>query len=82
MSAGFSAVRDRDPTDPLGSVHQRLIWGIVAYASLRRCDRAAGRSTPAPTVAGTVVALAGGVVLWAAFAFWAHIWLIGVRPFA
>jgi uncharacterized membrane protein len=31
-------------------------------------------------VAGTSIAVAVGVVLWAVFAFWAHAWLIGVRP--
>ena len=36
---------------------------------------AAGRTGP------TLLALAVGVVAWAVFAFWAHGWLIGVRPF-
>jgi uncharacterized membrane protein len=36
---------------------------------------------PAGTAAGTLGAVAGGIVVWALFAFWAHAFLFGVTPF-
>lgn len=57
------------------------LWGLAAFLSGRARDAAAGTSYPAGTVAGDVKALIGGVVIWAAFAFFLHAWLIGVKPF-
>jgi len=37
-------------------------------------------SYPAGTTKGDVIVLVAGVVAWAAFAFWLHGWLIGVKP--
>jgi uncharacterized membrane protein len=59
-----------------------LIWSIVLFASARRRDRAAGTTYAPGTASRTVLTVVIGVVLWAVFAFWAHGWLIGVRPFA
>jgi uncharacterized membrane protein len=58
-----------------------LLWAVLSYRAARQRDRrdaivyAAGRTGP------TLLALAVGVVAWVVFAFWAHGWLIGVRPF-
>lgn len=57
-----------------------LLWAVVDFVSARRRDRAAGVTYPAGTTRGDAIALLGGIVLWAAFAFWLHGWLIGVNP--
>ena len=59
-----------------------LIWSIVLFASARRRDRVAGATYPPGTTAQPAVTAIAGTVLWAVFAFWAHGWLIGVRPFS
>jgi uncharacterized membrane protein len=58
-----------------------LVWAIVAFASLRRRDRAAAATYPPGTLARDAVAALIGVVAWAAVAFYLHGWLIGVQPF-
>jgi len=58
-----------------------LIWAVVAYASLRRRDRAAGVAPPAGTTKGTVLTVIIGVIAAILFAHWAHAWLFGVSPF-
>ncbi len=58
-----------------------LVWSIVLFANARRRDRAAGTTYPPGSASRTALTVVIGVVLWAAFAFWAHGWLIGVRPF-
>lgn len=58
-----------------------LIWAIVAFAVLRRRDRARGATGPAGTLQGDVITVVVGVVAWAVFAFWLHEALIGVNPF-
>lgn len=57
-----------------------LLWAVVDFVSARRRDRAAGVTCPAGTTKGDAIALIGGIVLWAVFAFWLHGWLIGVNP--
>lgn len=57
-----------------------LVWAVVDFAAARRRDRAAGVTHPAGTATGTLATLGVGVLAWAVFAFWAHAWLIGVRP--
>lgn len=57
-----------------------LAWAIVAYLAARRRDRAAGTTYPAGTVGGDVIAVIVGAGLWALFAFWLHLKLIGVNP--
>ena len=59
-----------------------LAWAIVDFIAARKRDRAEGTRYPAGTGAGTAVTVLAGVVAWTVFAFWAHQWLIGVRPFA
>ncbi|KGI78981.1 NnrU family protein [Oleiagrimonas soli] len=57
-----------------------LAWAIIAYAAARRRDRKAGTTYPAGTVKGDIIAVITGVIVWAAFAFWLHMPLIGVNP--
>lgn len=58
-----------------------LAWAVVDFISLRRRDRAAGRTYPALGASRDVIAVVAGVAAYAVFAFWLHPWLIGVRPF-
>lgn len=58
-----------------------LVWAALSFRAARARDRAAGVTYPAGTTAGTLAAVAVGLVAWAAFAFWAHGAWIGVRPF-
>jgi uncharacterized membrane protein len=59
-----------------------LAWSIVLYAASRRRDRRHGTRYIAGPASRDLVAVVAGVVAWAAFAFWLHAWLIGVRPFS
>ena len=57
-----------------------LLWAVLSFRAARARDRAAGTLYPAGTAAGTGLTVVVGVVAWAVFAFWAHGYLIGVRP--
>ena len=59
-----------------------LVWAVFSFIAARRRDRAAGTTYGTGTVPGTLIAIAGGTVAWAVFAFWLHGVLIGVNPFA
>jgi uncharacterized membrane protein len=58
-----------------------LAWAVVDFVSARRRDRAAGRTYPPGPVTRDALAVVVGVAAWAAFAFWLHGPLIGLRPF-
>lgn len=58
-----------------------LAWAVVCFSSSRRRDRANGTVYPAGTASGTAITVVVGLLAWAAFAFWLHGMLIGVRPF-
>lgn len=58
-----------------------LAWAILDYASARRRDRAAGTEYVNGSITRDLTAVIVGLAAWAAFAFWLHGWLIGVRPF-
>ena len=58
-----------------------LAWAVLSFKAARGRDRAAGTMPVAGTTQGTVVAAVAGLGAWAVFAFWAHGFLIGVRPF-
>jgi uncharacterized membrane protein len=58
-----------------------LAWAVLDFISARRRDRTAGTLYPAATGGGTVATVAIGIGAWAAFAFWLHGMLIGIRPF-
>ncbi|MGL6111012.1 MAG: NnrU family protein [Rubrivivax sp.] len=58
-----------------------LVWAVLSFRAARARDRV-GQVSYAPGTAGaTIVTVVVGAVAWAVFAFWAHTWLIGVRPF-
>ena len=59
-----------------------LVWAIVLYGASRRRDRRSGTRHVAGPASRDAIALVAGVAAWAAFAFWLHAALIGVRPFA
>ena len=59
-----------------------LLWAVVLFIVSRRRDRRTGTTYPAGTLAGDAAVLVVGVVAWIVFAFWLHLWLIGVRPMA
>lgn len=58
-----------------------LVWAVLNFRAARQRDRAAGTRYAAGTAAGTFTTVVVGVLAWAVFAFWAHGWLFGVRPF-
>jgi uncharacterized membrane protein len=58
-----------------------LAWAVLVFIAARRRDRAAGTVYPPGRADRTVITVVIGVLAWAAFAFWLHVWLIGVRPF-
>jgi uncharacterized membrane protein len=57
-----------------------LLWAMVLFIVSRRRDRQAGTVYPAGTLGGDALTLIIGVAVWVAFAFWLHLWLIGVKP--
>ncbi|MEK6592757.1 MAG: NnrU family protein [Pseudomonadota bacterium] len=57
-----------------------LAWAIVDFIVARRRDRAAGTRYAVGSGARTLLTAIAGAVAWAVFAWWAHLWLIGVRP--
>jgi uncharacterized membrane protein len=57
-----------------------LLWAVVLFIVSRRRDRRTGTTYPAGTLAGDAIAVVVGVVAWAVFALWLHLWLIGVNP--
>ena len=60
-----------------------LVWALLDFRSARRRPAAAATSAPVVAVSAgrTALTVVAGCVVWAVFAFWAHGWLIGVRPF-
>ena len=58
-----------------------LIWAAGSFRAARRRDHAAGVVYVVGPVTRDVTAVIIGALAWAAFAFWLHGWLIGVRPF-
>lgn len=69
-----------------GSLHDVVlfgaffVWSLVMYRASRQRDRAEGRVYLAGTVSRDITAIIIGLAAWAAFAFWLHALLIGVRP--
>ena len=61
-----------------------LAWAVADRVSLKRRASAGLLRAPhtfGPGKANDAIALVGGLLLYAVFAFWAHGFLIGVRPF-
>lgn len=57
-----------------------LLWAVLSFRSARQRDRALAPAPLVSTLGGTLLALAVGLLVWAAFAFGGHEWLIGVSP--
>jgi uncharacterized membrane protein len=58
-----------------------LVWAVLSYIAARKRDRVAGTVYPTGPMSRDIIAVAVGLIAWAAFAFWLHGLLIGVRPF-
>ncbi|EIM04068.1 NnrU family protein [Rhodanobacter denitrificans] len=57
-----------------------LLWAVALFVASRRRDRLEGTRYPAGTLRGSALTLVIGVVAWAVFARWLHLWLIGMSP--
>lgn len=57
------------------------LWAVLDFRSARQRDRAAGTVYAAGRAGATAVTVVLGGAVWAAFAFWLHAALFGVRPF-
>jgi len=58
-----------------------LAWAIADFVSARRRDRLAGRTYVAQGGSRDAAVVGIGLLAWAGFAFYGHVWLIGVKPF-
>ncbi|MBI3147905.1 MAG: NnrU family protein [Betaproteobacteria bacterium] len=58
-----------------------LAWAILDFRSARRRDRAANRTYPAAGWGRDLAAVVVGSGVWAFFLLYAHLWLMGVRPY-
>lgn len=58
-----------------------LGWSVLAYAAAQSRDRLAGVSYAAGSFARLAVTVIIGIVAWAGFAVYLHVWMIGLRPF-
>ena len=57
-----------------------LLWAVFSYQAALRRDIAAMVGYVIGPMSRDMTAVAIGVIAWAAFTFWLHEWLIGVRP--
>ena len=57
-----------------------LVWAVLCFRAARARDRAADLAPVVPQMRATLVAVMGGLVLYAVFLFKAHAWLVGVSP--
>ena len=73
---GLGCVRGLMWAVPLGI----LLWAVLSFRAARQRDRAQNSVYAPATAAGTGIAVVVGTAAWAGFAFWAHVWLIGVAP--
>jgi uncharacterized membrane protein len=58
-----------------------LVWAVLCFRAARQRDRAGAPAPAAGTPMNTTIAVIGGLLAWAVFAFWAHAKWIGVNPF-
>lgn len=58
-----------------------LLWSVLSFRAARARDRAAGTVYPQGALSRDALAVVIGIAAWAAFGFWLHGPLIGVRPF-
>ena len=57
-----------------------LIWAMLSFRAARQRDSQQQKVRLASNGLATAATVVVGVVAWAAFAFWGHLALIGVRP--
>jgi len=57
-----------------------LVWAVFDYRAARLRDRASGRRDTKATLEGDAGTIVLGLIAWVAFAFYLHVWLIGVPP--
>jgi uncharacterized membrane protein len=58
-----------------------LLWSVLVFRAARQRDRLALHTPPEGTLVGSLLALALGTGVWAAFIFGGlHLWLVGVMP--
>lgn len=55
-----------------------LVWAVLDFRDARQ--RPAVAPLRSPSLQGDIAVVVVGTLAWAAFAFWAHAWLIGVAP--
>lgn len=58
-----------------------LVWAVLSFRAARARDRANGTVYIAGKGSATAITVIVGSAVWALFAFWAHGYLFGVRPF-
>ncbi len=58
-----------------------LAWSALGFRAARARDRAAGTVYRSGSLARDAAVLAIGLLAWAGFAGFLHVWLIGVKPF-
>ena len=58
-----------------------LVWAVLDFRAARGRDRVHGRVRTRASLPGDLATFLAGVAPWAAFAFYLHGWLFGVRPF-
>lgn len=58
-----------------------LVWSLLSFAAAQRRDRAAGVVRVVGGVSRDVLTVIIGVVAWAVFAGFLHVWMIGLRPY-
>lgn len=58
-----------------------LLWSVLLFIASRRRDRREGVVRAPGRLGATLITVVVGMGAWAAFAFWLHGALIGVRPF-
>ncbi len=61
-----------------------LAWAVVDRISVKRRPAAQAHAVPGapPGVMNDLIAVGGGLAVYAIFVFWAHRWLFGVSPLA
>ena len=59
-----------------------LVWAVLDFSSASKRDRAAATVRAPGAAANTVLTVVLGSVIWLAFLYWLHAWLIGVAPLA
>lgn len=58
-----------------------LAWSVFAFVASRKIDKRDGVTYPAGKVGNTIMVVILGTAVWAAFSMFAHVKLIGVKPY-